>query len=94
MTGSEAPLELGEVLYIQTAEGVSLPFEVVGILDDDEETYAVLLHRPADGGEELFIVTDLAGNLLESDEAAQEILEDFLAYAQDEESDAPEEEEP
>jgi hypothetical protein len=38
------------------------------------------LHEPENEGEEQFIVTDLAGNLLENDALAQEILDDFLAY--------------
>ncbi|HLY02750.1 MAG TPA: hypothetical protein VKR56_09675 [Candidatus Cybelea sp.] len=77
-----APLELKEVLNIETNEGASLPFEVVGILEDPQEnvSYAVLLHEPENGGEEQFIVTDLAGNLLEDDALAQEILDDFLTY--------------
>jgi hypothetical protein len=76
------PLELKEVLYIETNEGASLPFEVVGILEDPQESisYAVLLHEPETEGEEQFIVTDLAGNLLENDALAQEILDDFLTY--------------
>ena len=77
-----APLELKEVLYIETHEGASLPFEVVGILEDPQEStsYAVLVHEPEMEGEEQFIVTDLAGNLLENDTLAQEILDDFLTY--------------
>lgn len=78
----QAPLELKDVLNIETHEGVVLPFEVVGILEDPQESvsYAVLLHEPENEGEEEFIVTDLAGNLLENDELAQEILDDFLAH--------------
>jgi hypothetical protein len=77
-----APLELQEVLYVETHDGAKLPFEVVGILEDPEAgaSYAVLLHEPEEGDEE-FIVTDLEGNLLENDKLAQEILDDFLAYA-------------
>jgi hypothetical protein len=88
-----APLELREVLYIETAEGASLPFEVVGILEDpeDSKSYAVLLHEP-DDGEDQFIVTDLAGNLLENDRLAQEILDDFMTYAQSEDDELSEEE--
>jgi hypothetical protein len=76
------PLELQEVLNIETNEGASLPFEVVGILEDPQEnvSYAVLVHETENDGEEQFIVTDLAGNLLKSDALAQEILDDFLAY--------------
>ena len=35
-----------------------------------------------------FVVTDAAGNLLEDDALAQEILDDFLAFAE-EDGDAP-----
>jgi hypothetical protein len=83
-----APLELQDILHIQTKEGASLLFEVVGILEDPDEghSYAVLLHEAEDDVEnEEFIVTDSAGNLLENDRLAQEILDDFLAYAQEEE---------
>jgi len=77
-----APLELKDVLRIETNDGESLPFEVVGILEDPQEgvSYAVLLHEPENDGEERFIVTDLAGKLLENDALAQEILDDFLAH--------------
>ena len=77
-----APLELEETLYVETREGEKLPFEVVGILEDPEAeaSYAVLLHEPVNGDDE-FIVTDLEGNILENDALAQEILDDFLAYA-------------
>jgi hypothetical protein len=84
-----APLELQDILQIRTQEGASLPFEVVGILEDPDEghSYAVLLHEPeGDPDNEQFIVTDAAGNLLENDELAQEILDDFIAYAQEDEA--------
>lgn len=83
----QAPLELQERLYIETTEGESLAFEVVGILEDPEEgaSYAVLLHEP-EAGEQQFIVTDLAGNLLDDDEVAQEILDEFLTHAREEEN--------
>jgi uncharacterized protein YrzB (UPF0473 family) len=80
------PLELSEVLYIATKDGAELPFEVVGILEDPDtkKSYAVLLHEP--GGEEEegeFIVTDLDGNLIDDEELAQEILDDFLVFAEE-----------
>src|ERR1700677_4061641 len=89
------PLELKEVLYIETDDGVSLRFEVVGILEDPQESvsYAVLLHEPENDGEEQFIVTDLAGNLLDNDALAQEILDDFLEYVHEgDETEAADEE--
>jgi hypothetical protein len=88
-----APLELQQALYIEAEDGTSLRFEVVGILEDPQEgvSYAVLVHEP-EAGDEQFIVTDLDGNLLENESLAQEILDDFLAYAEDEDEDAAGEE--
>jgi len=86
------PLELSEVLTIETSDGQTLSFEVVGILEDPAEgtTYAVLRHETSDAdGEDEFIVTDVDGNLLDDDRLAQEILDDFLAAAQDEDDDSP-----
>lgn len=82
------PLELSEVLYIETKDGTELPFEVVGILEDpdDGSSYAVLMHEPKDESEESeseFIVTDLEGNLLEDEDLAQEILDEFLVFAEE-----------
>jgi hypothetical protein len=87
--GGEAPrgpLELSEMLTIQTGDGATLPFEVVGLLEDPEDgaAYAVLRHEP-DDGDERFIVTDRDGNLLTDEGLAQEILDDFLAFADDDE---------
>ena len=80
----DTPLELSEVLHIQTSDGSSLPFEVVGILEDPDEgaSYAVLLHEPSEDAEGQFIVTDLAGNLIENETLAQEVLDDFLVFAE------------
>jgi len=77
------PLELSETLTIETNEGTMLAFEVVGILQDAQEgaSYAVLHHE--DEGQDEFIVTDLDGNLLEDDALAQQILDDFLAFTDD-----------
>ncbi len=80
------PLELSEVLHIETKEGTELPFEVVGILEDPDDgaSYAVLMHEPEDEeGESEFIVTDLQGNLLEDEDLAQEILDEFLVFAEE-----------
>jgi uncharacterized protein YrzB (UPF0473 family) len=80
------PLELSEVLYIETKDGGELPFEVVGILEDPDDgtSYAVLMHEPKDEEAETeFIVTDLDGNLLDDDELAQEILDEFLVFAEE-----------
>jgi hypothetical protein len=80
------PLELSDILRIATKEGAELPFEVVGILEDPESkmSFAVLLHEPQakeEDGE--FIVTDLEGNLIDDEELAQEILDDFLIFAEE-----------
>jgi uncharacterized protein YrzB (UPF0473 family) len=80
------PLELSEVLYIETKDGGELPFEVVGILEDPDDgtSYAVLMHEPKDDdAESEFIVTDLEGNLLEDETLAQEILDEFLVFAEE-----------
>lgn len=79
------PLELSDVLQIATKDGRSLPFEVVGILEDgsDGAAYAVLFREAEDDGE--FIVTNLEGDLLKDAELAQEILDDFLHSARENE---------
>ena len=80
------PLELSEVLYIETKDGGELPFEVVGILEDPDDgtSYAVLMHEPQEtDAESEFIVTDLQGNLLEDETLAQEILDEFLVFAEE-----------
>ncbi len=80
----QTPLELSDVLYVETNDGSSLAFEVVGILEDcdDGATYAVLHHESTDRDEDDFIVTDLHGKLLEEDQLAQDILDEFLASAE------------
>lgn len=85
--GSEkprAPLELSDVLSIETNDGSSLAFEVVGIVEDPEDggTYAVLCHQSSEADGD-FIVTDLTGELLEEDRLAQAILDEFLTFAQE-----------
>jgi hypothetical protein len=82
----KTPLELSDVLSVEMHDGAALSFEVVGILEDPENgaSYAVLHHEAADDEEDEFIVTDLDGKLLEEDALAQEILDDFLAFADDE----------
>ena len=82
---TNGPLELSEILYIETKDGAELPFEVVGILEDPEEdtSYAVLMHEPHGDGEGEFIVTDLDGNLVEDEDLAQEILDEFLVFAEE-----------
>jgi hypothetical protein len=81
------PLELGEILYIETKDGTQLAFEVVCILEDPDEgkSFAVLMHEPPGEDEEdrEFIVTDLDGNLVEDDALAQEILDEFMVFAEE-----------
>ncbi len=73
---------------IETNDGQSLEFEVVGLVEDDENNaYAVCYSEGADE----FVVTDAAGTLLDDDELAQEILDDFFVLA---EESAPEGEAP
>jgi hypothetical protein len=74
------PLELRDVLVIETTDGQSLEFEVVGLVEDDENnSFAVCYSEAADE----FVVTDHAGNLLANDELAQEILDDFFVLAEE-----------
>jgi hypothetical protein len=84
---SSAPLELHEVVHIETTDGTTLAFTVVGILEDPQAnaSYAVLVSDDVNDDEDSqFIVTDLAGNLLDDDTIAQEILDEFLAEASEE----------
>jgi hypothetical protein len=81
------PLELRDILVIETNDGQSLEFEVVGLVEDDENhAYAVCYSEKADE----FVVTDEAGNLLSNDELAQEILDDFFVLAEESGEAAPE----
>jgi hypothetical protein len=82
-----APLELSDALNIETNGGVVLRFEVVGIVEDPDEgsSYAVLWHEGEDKEDGQFIVTDLAGSLLENEPIAQQVLDDFLAFAEEDE---------
>ena len=79
---SHGPLELHDVLRIGTGEGTELQFEVVGLVESEEgASYAVLHHEAGEGDEDQFIVTDLAGNLLDDQGVAEEIIEYFLGGA-------------
>jgi hypothetical protein len=71
---------LHDVLVIETNDGQRLEFEVVGLVEDDEQHgYAVCYSEKADE----FVVTDAVGVLLEDDALAQEILDDFFVMAED-----------
>ena len=79
------PLQLSEILTIETKDGASMEFEVVGILEDPDDgtSYAVLMHEPHGEEEGEFIVTDMEGNLVEDDALAQEILDEFMTFAEE-----------
>ena len=59
--------------------GEKLEFEVVGVVEDEQtvETYAIAYHEAQDR----FIVTDANGKILADGSVAQEVLDDFLAFA-------------
>lgn len=67
---------------IETTDGQKYEFEVVGLVEDDEQhTFAVAYSEQADE----FVVTDDTGNLLEDEALAQEILDDFFVLAEESE---------
>ncbi|HEY6327342.1 MAG TPA: hypothetical protein VIW73_12600 [Candidatus Cybelea sp.] len=79
-------MELSDVLHVKTSDGAAYDFEVVGIVEDPDAaaSYAVLWHEGTGNGEGQFIVTDSAGNILEDEELAQHVLDEFLDYAEEE----------
>lgn len=78
--GQPQALELRDVLVIQTTDDKQLEFEVVGLVEDEENNaYAVLYCEQEDE----FVVTDAKGNLLDDDDLAQEILDDFFVLAEE-----------
>lgn len=81
----DGPFELNDELTIATKDGAEMKFTVIGTMEDpdDGRTFAVLMHDDEDGGEQEFIVTDLEGNMLEDDALAQEILDEFLLFAEE-----------
>ncbi|HEY9084503.1 MAG TPA: hypothetical protein VIN40_00975 [Candidatus Tyrphobacter sp.] len=83
-SGDEKPLDLEDSLVVKTPGGEEVSYTVVALLEDEENgsSYAVLLNEPEDG-EESFIVTDPFGNLLADDALAQQVLDDYLAYAEE-----------
>ncbi|HZZ66211.1 MAG TPA: hypothetical protein VFE17_11965 [Candidatus Baltobacteraceae bacterium] len=79
-SGQQQALELRDVLVIQTTDEKQLEFEVVGLVEDDENhQYAVLYCEQEDE----FVVCDAKGDLLEDDTLAQEILDDFFVLAEE-----------
>ncbi|MDQ2679971.1 MAG: hypothetical protein M3Y21_02980 [Candidatus Eremiobacteraeota bacterium] len=79
-TPQESALELRDVLVIETTDEKKMDFEVVGLVEDDENnTYAVCYCEKEDE----FVVTDIKGTLLSDDDLAQEILDDFFLLAEE-----------
>ena len=61
-------------------DGSELKFEVVGLVEDDEgHAFAVCYNESGDE----FVVTDQFGDLLDDEELAQEILDDFFVLAEE-----------
>jgi hypothetical protein len=84
--GAAGALELGDPLSIETADGRTIEFDVVGLVEDDDgKSFAVCYSE--DGDE--FIVTDPNGALLEDAKLAQEILDEFLAQADESTDEEP-----
>ncbi|GAC1303013.1 MAG: hypothetical protein NVSMB19_12690 [Vulcanimicrobiaceae bacterium] len=68
------------MLVIETTDGKKYEFEIVGLVEDDESNaFAVAYSDKADE----FVVTDQNGKLLDNDELAQEILDDFFVLAEE-----------
>ncbi len=79
-SGQQQALELRDVLVIQTTDDKQLEFEVVGLVEDEENTqYAVLYCEQEDE----FVVSDVKGEMLDDDDLAQEILDDFFVLAEE-----------
>ena len=75
-----APLELRDVLVIKTSDQKEHEYEVVGLVEDEEQkTYAVCYCETEDE----FVVTDAIGGLITDENLAQEILDDFQAFAEE-----------
>jgi hypothetical protein len=73
-------VDIDDVLVIETTEGEEYEFSVVGVVEDEEHNrYAICYSEAVDD----FVVTDSDGKLLEDDDLAQEILDEFLELADD-----------
>ena len=80
-----------ETVVVELTDGRRLDFEVVGLLEDDADRgFAVCYCKEEDE----FVVTDAFGEILEDDDLAQEILEDFLSDVEPADGEAVEEEKP
>ena len=79
-SSQNAPLELRDVLVIQTTDEKQREFEVVGLVEDEEKNqYAICYCEDEDE----FVVTDAVGTLIADEDLAQEILDDFRAFAEE-----------
>ncbi len=79
-TPGEGKIELRDMLVIGTTDDQRFEFEVVGLVEDEENNgFAVAYSEAADE----FVVTDDQGKLLEDDALAQEILNDFFVLAEE-----------
>ena len=79
------PLDVGDVLAVQVDDGSTLEFEVRAILQDSETdaSYAILERDLSEGDEGEVIVTDIDGNLVEDEELAQDVLDNYLIFAEE-----------
>ena len=76
--GALGPVDIDDVLVIETNEGEKFQFSVVGVVEDeDHERFAICYSEEIDD----FVVTDSNGTLLDDDKLAQEILDEFLELA-------------
>ena len=79
-SSQNAPLELRDVLVIQTTDEKQREFEVVGLVEDEEKNQYAICYCEA---EDEFVVTDAVGTLVADEDLAQEILDDFRAFAEE-----------
>jgi len=61
-------------------DGSERRYEVVGLVEDDEENGFAVCYNDKD---DEFVVTDGYGDLLDDEELAQEILDDFFVLAEE-----------
>ncbi len=80
-TGGENRLDVNDVVSVEAPDGAELEFRVVAMLEDKEDgtSYAVLVNE-SEEGEQSFIVSDPYGNLLDDEELAQDVLDDYLQF--------------
>ncbi len=76
----EGNLQLQDFLMIETTDGRKDEYEIVALLEDEDGSgYAIAYSEKSDQ----FIVTDGSGTILDNDELAQEILDDYIVFAQE-----------